>query len=195
MEYLDEQILKKRESEIGIARSKVNEDLTIIRNWVNQQPHLPNLENDSETNEWIYKFLFHSKNRIEMAKQHLEDYFSCKSLMPEFFDNRDPEDSGIKSNVQALYLITFPKLTPEGYRIHFFCHAVPEPTAYQPKDFMRRALMMCDWKVKNDLTAGDVIIMHMKYSSLAHWKQYNFVMLSKFIAAVTVHKNLILSLL
>lgn len=52
MEYLDEQILKKRESEIGIARSKVNEDLTIIRNWVNQQPHLPNLESKSahETN-------------------------------------------------------------------------------------------------------------------------------------------------
>lgn len=47
MDYLDEETLNKIEKEIGITRSKVKDDLDIMRNWVNRQPHLPVLEGNS----------------------------------------------------------------------------------------------------------------------------------------------------
>ena len=90
------------------------------------------------------------------------------------------------------YLVSLPKLTPEGYRIHVFCHALPDPNEYEPNDAMKRVFMMCDWKMKTDLTAGEIIIMHMNHSSLAHWGRYNLMTLSRFLTTVTVSDKLLL---
>ncbi|KAL0273200.1 UNVERIFIED_CONTAM: hypothetical protein PYX00_005931 [Menopon gallinae] len=181
MEKVSDANMSEFEREIGMTRE---EDVKTLRNWINCQPHLPDLKDDEETAHWLRNFLFFCKNRPEKAKRNLEHYFSSRSLVPELFGSRDPADEAIAASVKNLYLFPLPRLTPDGCRVHLFSHAVADASAYDADAFMRRALMFLDWKIKEDVTCGDIFIFHMKYSSLAHLGKYNFATLSRFIATV-----------
>lgn len=91
----------------------------------------------------------------------------------------------------------FPKLTPKGLRIHYFGHIVPEATAYNPTQCFRRVAMMLDLMFKDAPVAGNIFIMDLKYSSLAHWSRYNLALLSKcaFLIFVSIIKLIIFTLI
>ena len=60
-------------------------DIQMLRDWCDKQPHLPKIS-DSE----LALFLHSNFYRIEPTKNTIDAYYTVRSHVPEFFDNRDP---------------------------------------------------------------------------------------------------------
>lgn len=44
----------------------------------------------SAADQWLIAFLRGSKYSLEKCKEKIEMYYTCKTVVPEFFENRDP---------------------------------------------------------------------------------------------------------
>lgn len=62
------------------------EELQSLRDWYSKQPHLPQNVTDTE----LVLFLHSNYYRIEPTKTTIENFFTCRTHVPEFFSNRDP---------------------------------------------------------------------------------------------------------
>lgn len=60
-------------------------DIEHLRQWCAKQPHLPKVT-DSE----LVIFLHSNYYRIEPTKTTIENYYTFRTHVPEFFSNRDP---------------------------------------------------------------------------------------------------------
>lgn len=60
-------------------------DLQILKDWMDKQPHLPNIE-------IIYFALFLHSNyyHLEATKKILDNFYTIRTHTPELFSNRDP---------------------------------------------------------------------------------------------------------
>lgn len=60
-------------------------DLQILKDWMDKQPHLPNIE-------IIYFILFLHSNyyHLEATKRTIDNFFTARTHIPEVFSNRDP---------------------------------------------------------------------------------------------------------
>lgn len=60
-------------------------DIQILKDWCMKQPHLPKIL-DVEYVLFLHSNYYH----IEAAKNTIEDYYTSRTHMPEFFSDRDP---------------------------------------------------------------------------------------------------------
>lgn len=60
-------------------------DLQILKDWMEKQPHLPQIE-------MLYLIVFLHSNyyRIEPTKKTIDNFFTIRTFLPEVFFNRDP---------------------------------------------------------------------------------------------------------
>ncbi|XP_034247968.1 alpha-tocopherol transfer protein-like [Thrips palmi] len=75
--------LKNLLAEIGTTSENLKRDSVALREWVNSQPHLPDLT--SEYDEWLETFLLVAKNSMEKAKTRLDNYFTTRTVLDEWF--------------------------------------------------------------------------------------------------------------
>lgn len=75
------------------------EDLQHIKNWFLKQSHFPKKVFDTD----LILFLHSNYWRLEPTKRTLENFFTCRTHMPEFFSNRDPIGSKeIQSAIETM---------------------------------------------------------------------------------------------
>lgn len=60
-------------------------DVQILKDWATKQPHLPKISDV----EYVL-FLHSNYYSIEAAKHTIEEYYTSRTHMPEFFSDRDP---------------------------------------------------------------------------------------------------------
>lgn len=116
-----------------IARTDLNEDplrsvkdIQAIKEWLNKQPHLAARDGEhlgcqwsfttsSNLNifflfitddQWILTFLRGCKFSLERTKEKMDTYYTMRTLLPEFFHNRDP----MRPEVQELLRLGYVKL-------------------------------------------------------------------------------------
>ncbi|XP_052122932.1 clavesin-2-like isoform X2 [Frankliniella occidentalis] len=104
--------------EIGTTPESLKRDAAALREWIVAEPHLPNVTSDLD--EWLETFLIVSKNSMEKAKARLDNYFTCRTTLADWFVvPPPPEDRGIMEDtdyVQGGYL---PRLLPGGLCLYF----------------------------------------------------------------------------
>lgn len=59
-------------------------DVQILREWCGKQPHLPKIQDVQ-----LVIFLHSNYYQIEPTKNTIENYFTIRTHVPEFFSNRD----------------------------------------------------------------------------------------------------------
>lgn len=59
-------------------------DIQILREWCEKQPHLPKIQDIL-----LVIFLHSNYFQIEPTKNTIENYFTIRTHVPEFFSNRD----------------------------------------------------------------------------------------------------------
>lgn len=69
----------KKNSELKMS------DIEMLREWCDKQQHLP-----KPSNLHLILFLHSNYYSMEAAKNTIENFFTIRSHVPEFFDNRDP---------------------------------------------------------------------------------------------------------
>ena len=83
----------------------INQDIRIIQQWLQTQPHLPELmgkyyQYDTHPN-WKYpieepkiaNFLLLNKYSIEKTKQKIDMYYTVRSVLVDIFENSNPRSS------------------------------------------------------------------------------------------------------
>ncbi|KRT83471.1 hypothetical protein AMK59_4048, partial [Oryctes borbonicus] len=85
------------------------DDLQLLRDWLNKQPHLPNI-NDSK----LIAFLHVCSYNTTSAKKFIENFYVVRAKWPEFSRNRDILSSQFQIHLQATIIAGLPIRTEEN---------------------------------------------------------------------------------
>ncbi|KAK7580467.1 hypothetical protein V9T40_001096 [Parthenolecanium corni] len=116
MDYLEpitKEKLKIIYDEFGATEESLKNDVNILMEWLEKQPHLPNVKDT----EWLTHFLLCCKNSLERAKQKLDAYFTTKALNPSIFTKRKEMLAIAPSFSNLMCFLALPKLTKDGKRV------------------------------------------------------------------------------
>ncbi|KAJ3664252.1 hypothetical protein Zmor_008435 [Zophobas morio] len=86
------------------------QDIEVLHQWLNGQPHLPKLMDIQ-----IAFFLHHCYHDLEQAKTTIDHYCTLRNLCPEAFTALTPDV--LKTTASIIFVNILPKTTPEGYII------------------------------------------------------------------------------
>ncbi|KAF6210575.1 hypothetical protein GE061_013681 [Apolygus lucorum] len=102
-------------STVGYTRSRLAEDLTLLRAWIAQQPHFPP-SSQTESDEFLSNFLVGCKGSIERCKKKLDGYYTWRRRSTIFAD-RHPNSPGLLAVCKGVNFVMMPKCLPTGYRL------------------------------------------------------------------------------
>uniref|UniRef100_A0A2S2QQE7 Alpha-tocopherol transfer protein-like n=1 Tax=Sipha flava TaxID=143950 RepID=A0A2S2QQE7_9HEMI len=157
--------LKKIFQDIGTTEEKIDVEVKTLVEWMRKQPHLPNPDDERR----IRMFLIMCKNSLERTKESLDQYYTIKSMVPEFFSDRDPTSPSLVRSMGISIFIPLPKLTPEGHRISL--SRLRDPSGidnYEFLDYVKVNFMSIDIRLsKLDMFKKETFIFDLKHFSLS----------------------------
>ncbi|VVC40270.1 Cellular retinaldehyde binding/alpha-tocopherol transport,CRAL/TRIO, N-terminal domain,CRAL-TRIO lipid [Cinara cedri] len=152
--------------DLGMAEDKIDVDVQILMEWMRKQSHLPDPEVDERR---IRLFLILCKNSLERTKEALDQYYTIKSTVPEFFANRDPTKPELLNSMKTSLFIPLPKLTPEGYRISLSRLRTSEVDNFEFADYVKVNFMSIDIRVsKIDFFKKEIFIFDLDKFTMSH---------------------------
>jgi len=163
---------KKAEAELNEVPGRVEEDLKHIKEWISKQPHLKVRTDD----QWLLSFLRGCKFSLERTKEKLDNFYTMKTLIPEFFSNRDPLLPEIQDILNlGSYWIPLPKSAdPTSPRVLYMGSALFDPERVHVISAMKVNQMILDILLFEDDSfniAGHHVFQDLKGMSVGHMMQ------------------------
>ncbi|XP_044738954.1 retinol-binding protein pinta-like [Chrysoperla carnea] len=161
-------------------RFKIN--INLLSEWLRFQPHLP----QNYDHELLPIFLRGCKNDLERAKKKLDNFFTARTTVTEFFADRDPLSNEIQLASQSFQIATIPKLSPSGHRVSFHKFTDVDASLFVTKDVFRYILMTADLRMLEEKAiAGDIFVFDVKHMGAGHCTRLaQPVLLSKMLSLV-----------
>ncbi|KAL7631702.1 UNVERIFIED_CONTAM: hypothetical protein RMT77_017995 [Armadillidium vulgare] len=168
--------LSKEEQEKALK--DLNEDLETkekdieeIKNWISQQPHFILNLSDFQ----ILRFLRCSKYDLEKTKQKIDSYYSLKSKLPQWFNDRDPETPKLRELIKLGFVLPLKELDNNGNRVFLFRQGAFDPEKYNFNDFAKIIFLISDVLQNFDIMCsltGIGVLIDMKGLTMKHMIQY-----------------------
>lgn len=140
-------------------------DIQSLREWCEKQPHLPKIEDS-----FLAMFLHSNYYRMEPTKNTIENYYTTRTHVPEFFSNRDP--LGGKELRQALKIaanLPLKGITKDGYRIMYGAFLDADSSRFVYNDNVKYFLMVCDvWLLTEGTNNGYIYFADASGLSFGH---------------------------
>ncbi|CAL7948200.1 unnamed protein product [Xylocopa violacea] len=140
-------------------------DIEMLREWCEKQQHLP-----KPSDLHLIMCLHSNYYSMEAAKNTVENFFTIRSHVPEFFANRDP--LGSKELRQAFNIICsteLPGVSKQGYKILFTKIIDPDPSHYVFEDCTKYFCMSTDLiGLKNGTCDGYIFVGDATNVTLGH---------------------------
>ncbi|GBP33196.1 Alpha-tocopherol transfer protein-like [Eumeta japonica] len=154
----------------------IPDDIKLLRQWVNAQPHLPfNYITDLDL-----ILAYHSCDyEVEVAKQTIDLNFTLRTIFC-FYQNREVNNN-IEIVFQKWLLLPLSTPTVKGHRA-LYCQLLDE----DPKDFVyvdtvRAFMMVMDlWQYEEGTVPGVVVILNMDKISLGHLSRVDLLVAQQF---------------
>lgn len=138
--------LKDLLDDIGTTPENLKRDAAVLREWTVSQPHLPDLT--SEHDEWLETFLIVGKNSMEKAKTRLDNYFTVRTTLSDWFTMPPPpEDRNIIDESEYCINGWLPRVLPNGFIVYTERYVIPPSGNWSDIDMtahFKRVVMMCD---------------------------------------------------
>ncbi|XP_071557673.1 alpha-tocopherol transfer protein-like [Temnothorax nylanderi] len=140
-------------------------DIQILKDWVMKQSHLPKILDV----EYVL-FLHSNYYRIEAAKNTIEEYYTSRTRLPEFFSDRNPlRTKQLREIFKVVASMTLPMTTKEGYKLIYSRLIDYEPSRFVYNDVMKYISMVIDlWLYTEGTAEGHIIITDMAGVTFAH---------------------------
>ncbi|PZC80487.1 hypothetical protein B5X24_HaOG214644 [Helicoverpa armigera] len=140
-----------------------------LRDWINQQPHLPKDLED----RILVRFLHSCYYDVEKTKQTIELFFKIRDNSPEIVNYRDPLSPAMQ---KVLKIVKLAQYQISGNRnIWFWQLNDPGLEQYDYLQDARMFFMTCDaWMLANDVLAdADIVVMDAKDITLKFITKFN----------------------
>lgn len=72
-------------------------DIKILKEWCEKQPHLPKIQDVH-----LAIFLHSNYYQLEPTKKTIENYYTIRTQVPEFFSNRDLKTEGLQEAITVM---------------------------------------------------------------------------------------------
>ncbi|XP_032452315.1 uncharacterized protein LOC100118942 [Nasonia vitripennis] len=154
-------------------------DLQHLRDWSSKQPHYPRNIPDEDL---IY-FLHNNYYKLEPTKVAIENFYTCRTLVTEFFSNRDPLGSKeLRSTMGAMCIIPLPKKTPEGYCVLYAKFINCDVEQFFFNDGICLLMMILDlWMVQHGTMKGLSLNLDLAGVTMSHALRISPIMVKKFL--------------
>ncbi|KAJ8977846.1 hypothetical protein NQ317_004626 [Molorchus minor] len=186
-------LLEKREDHLNYVLKQSNktkeefrEGVDVLKAWLGTQPHLPETPSD----EMLECFYVLSKFSVEGAKQKLDMYYSIRSIVPDFYENKNPKLPNMQRIAKVTCTIPLPKLTKDGYRVILTKWLDDDPDNFDPYDFFSQINNVAEVRLQEDLPIGDIVINDLDLFKLGHFIKFTPTCLKKiFVIVEKVYGN------
>ncbi|XP_011706562.1 PREDICTED: alpha-tocopherol transfer protein-like [Wasmannia auropunctata] len=144
-------------------------DIQLLREWCKKQPHLPKVE------DTFFALCLHRNNyQMEPTKNTIENYFTTRTHLPEFFCNRDPlGEKRIRQASKAMTYFPLEEITKDGYKKVYGTY-LEDPTLYDFNDTSKYYLMLTDiYFLVDGTTNGHIFFFDASNLSFGHFTRMN----------------------
>ncbi|XP_045493131.1 uncharacterized protein LOC123692430 [Colias croceus] len=141
--------------EINLSRpGEMKEVINILKEWVKMQPHF---KKKDFPDSYLERCIVASKGSVEKAKNRLDKMCTMRTLMPEFFEDKDLTKD-FKELFETVILTICPKLTKEHQRV-FVIKAYKNPSSSKLfTTFFKYGVYLAEYERKYDYIAGFRIV-------------------------------------
>ncbi|XP_077288517.1 alpha-tocopherol transfer protein-like [Arctopsyche grandis] len=170
------------QKELNENVSTRDSDLQHIKEWMEKQPHLPNTWDDAR----LMTFLRGCKFSLEKCKRKLDMYFTMRTAIPEFFNDRDMSLPELQEIMQFVHIPPLPGLTPTGRRVVFMRGINKDFPTPNVADLFKMTLMIGDVRLLEESTgvAGDVYVLDASVATPSHFAKFTPTLVKKFLICV-----------
>ncbi|VVC39729.1 Hypothetical protein CINCED_3A014696 [Cinara cedri] len=143
---------------------QLDEDVTMLLEWMSKQPHLPEIKGK----KWLSHFIIGCKYNLHRAKQTIDAYFVTRATHPEFICSFDRERSLYYMKVGKVCLL--PKLTPEAYRVLFNkSYLMVEEIELDFLFYFQTILANVDIQMREEPMRGNIILLDLEYFPISQF--------------------------
>ncbi|XP_042230139.1 retinol-binding protein pinta-like isoform X1 [Homarus americanus] len=179
---LSEELQKRAKEEINEDPERRAEDIQHIRDWLKHQPHIK-----ARTDDWtILRFLRGCKFSLQRTKEKTEMFYTCKSLCPEWYKNRDPQDKKMRAILELGMFLPLPGYDNQGRKVVIIRTAKHDPKVTSMDEVFKATQFIHDilWLEDEQMSiTGVVQMMDMENITAAHVLQMSPALLKK---AITI---------
>ncbi|KAK8734208.1 hypothetical protein OTU49_006058, partial [Cherax quadricarinatus] len=164
---LSEELLQRAKEEINEVPERRADDIEHIRDWLKHQPHIT-----ARLDDWtILRFLRGCKFSLQRTKEKLDMFYTCKTLCPEWYKNRDPQDKKIRAILELGVMLPLPGHDHLGRKVILGRWGVYDPQQVSVDDMNRASLMISDILAEEDeqtTITGSVFVGDSEGMTMAH---------------------------
>ncbi|XP_044260260.1 clavesin-2-like [Tribolium madens] len=140
-------------------------DVITIKEWCLKQPHLPDVPCDS----MLESFLRLSKYNFDKAKSRIDNFYTLRMKMREFFQvDINPNSSQLRNNTDYSYVIKLPQLTDDLYRVTLHKLVTKDLTCFHPLLTFIWHFNLAIVGMIEDCHCGHVLIYDLQNYGLSH---------------------------
>uniref|UniRef100_A0A182QUH0 CRAL-TRIO domain-containing protein n=1 Tax=Anopheles farauti TaxID=69004 RepID=A0A182QUH0_9DIPT len=178
------ELAEKARSELNEVPNRIAEDLAALRAWLIKQPHL----NARTDDQFLVNFLRGCKYSLEKTKEKLDNYYTVKTAIPEFFDNRDPDNETLQTYMSFGVNLPLPHtLEVDGPRFMLVRMGAYDASKYSIVDVMKVCYMITDLLLVNDDTsiiAGHMVLVDLRGLTFACLSQFSPTFIKKMTSVI-----------
>ncbi|XP_014480588.1 PREDICTED: alpha-tocopherol transfer protein-like [Dinoponera quadriceps] len=167
--------IKEAAEIVGGDEQLFQEMLDKIRQWLQQQLHLPQGISDKQ----LEAILLTSKLNLEKAKKRIDSLYTLRTLLPEFFADYDPLCDNVARFHKCMQWVTLPQLSPEKHRIHIMRWINNNTSLFHLQDMLKYVFMMLDVRLKEDVMNSELVIWDCTNTTFGHILKFSPGLLKK----------------
>ncbi|XP_056634287.1 alpha-tocopherol transfer protein-like [Diorhabda sublineata] len=177
---------KKVREKYEKSSKDVERDISTIKEWLKTQQHLPEVPAD----EVIEFYLTNCKYSIEKTKKVLDMNYTARELLPEIFEDSDPNLPNYQETLPKITtIIPLPKLTDQLYRI-IIIKCGENVEIFDPHKIVTHAINVLEVSTFEDLFSALVVIFDNKDMKMAHLRKATPIFFKKVLFLLEKSKSL-----
>lgn len=135
--------------------SKRAEYVEQLKDWMQTQPHLPRNYDERV----LPRFVIGTKYNLHRAQRKIDNYFTARAKVPEFFAQRDPSAPEIQQAWRAMTVLPLPRTRRDGARVSLHILNDVDACEHVPQHLYRMIFMISDIRMVEEAEiSGDVFV-------------------------------------